>query len=99
VHELPGGGGSGGGGGAGGESVGDAILRAAEELDAAALVMLSHEKTKLEQFIWGSVSKEVASRTKRPVVLVHWVSGEERVERERVEREGENERGSWERKL
>ena len=63
VHELT--------GSSAGESVGDAILRTAEELDAAALVMLSHEKKKLEQFIWGSVSKEVASRTKRPVVLVH----------------------------
>ena len=63
VHELA--------GSSAGESVGDAIIRTAEELDAAALVMLSHEKKKLEQFIWGSVSKEVASRTKRPVVLVH----------------------------
>ena len=63
VHELA--------GSSAGESVGDAILRTAEELDAAALVMLSHEKKRLEQLIWGSVSKEVASRTKRPVVLVH----------------------------
>ena len=63
VHELT--------GSSAGESVGDAIIRTAEELDAAALVLLSHEKRKLEQFIWGSVSKEVASRTKRPVVLVH----------------------------
>lgn len=51
--------------------VGASIVAAADGLDAAAVVMLAHSRSRVQEFVWGSVSKYVAAHTTRPVVLVH----------------------------
>jgi len=51
--------------------VGATIITAADGLDAAAVVLLAHSRSRVQEFVWGSVSKYVAAHTTRPVVLVH----------------------------
>ncbi len=51
--------------------VGMAVCEKAEELNAEPLVLFAHHRSKLEEWLLGSVSKFCAANCKRPVVLVH----------------------------
>lgn len=53
------------------ETVAATIVRTAAELGAAQLVMISHAKPRLQEAIWGSVSKAVVAAARMPVTLVH----------------------------
>ena len=53
------------------EAVAATILRTATDLRAANLVMVSHHKARLQEALWGSVSKTVAAQARMPVTLVH----------------------------
>jgi len=53
------------------EAVAATILRTATEIGAANLVMVSHHKARLQEALWGSVSKTVAAQARMPVTLVH----------------------------
>lgn len=52
------------------ESVTSAILKHAQDLDAAALVTLSGHKGELEEFLLGSVTASLAHRSEVPVLVV-----------------------------
>ncbi|KAF8056765.1 SECA2 [Scenedesmus sp. PABB004] len=51
------------------ESVGHVLCKKAEELDAAAIVMASHNKDRVAEFFLGSVSQYCTHHSKRPVVI------------------------------
>lgn len=53
------------------KTVGWAVCRKAEELQASPLVLAAHQKSKLEEMLLGSVSKFCVSHCKRPVLLIH----------------------------
>ncbi len=53
------------------EAVAFTILKAADEIGASNLVMVSHHKARLHEALWGSVSKTVAAQARIPVTLVH----------------------------
>ena len=52
-------------------SVAAAITHHADALDATAVVLLAHGRSRVQELVWGSVSKAVTASTTRPVVLVH----------------------------
>eukprot|EP00879_Flechtneria_rotunda_P003575 GHRR01003809.1.p1 GENE.GHRR01003809.1~~GHRR01003809.1.p1 ORF type:complete len:175 (+),score=39.74 GHRR01003809.1:47-526(+) len=52
------------------ESVGHVLCKKAEELDAAAICMASHNKGRMAQFFLGSVSQYCIHHSKRPVIIV-----------------------------
>ena len=51
-------------------SVAAAIVGAADDLDAAAVVLLAHGRTRVQELVWGSVSKAVQAASGRAVVLI-----------------------------
>lgn len=53
------------------EAVAFTILQAATEVKASQLCMTSHNRARLHEAIWGSVSKTVAAQARIPVTLVH----------------------------
>lgn len=54
-----------------GEMIGDVIARFAGDVDAAALVMASHKKSKLQELIMGSVSKHAANHSNTATIILH----------------------------
>jgi nucleotide-binding universal stress UspA family protein len=52
------------------ESITSAILKHAQDLNAAALVTLSGHKGELEEFLLGSVTASLAHRSEVPVLVV-----------------------------
>jgi nucleotide-binding universal stress UspA family protein len=54
-----------------GHDIGRLVCEEAERLEASPLVMYSHQKSRVEEFFLGSVSKYCSSACKRPVLLVH----------------------------
>jgi nucleotide-binding universal stress UspA family protein len=54
-----------------GHDIGQVVCQEAEKLSASPLVMYSHQKSRMEEFFLGSVSKYCATACKRPVLLVH----------------------------
>lgn len=56
---------------AGSGPVWDAIVRAADERDVAAVAMGSRGLTRLRQMVLGSVSEGVVRHSARPVLIVH----------------------------
>lgn len=53
------------------DSIGTALCKKAEELNAAVLVVARHDKSKLQQFFLGSVSSFCLEHSKRPVLVHH----------------------------
>lgn len=53
------------------EPVGQAICGVASEVDAFAVVMASHKKSRLVELFLGSVSKYTTSHAKRAVIVLH----------------------------
>lgn len=51
-------------------SAADAILRAADQLDAHLIAMTSHGRTGLGRLVFGSVAGEVLHRSTRPLLVV-----------------------------
>lgn len=52
------------------ESVGHVLCKKADELDAVAIVMASHNKGRMAEFFLGSVCQYCTHHSKRPVVIV-----------------------------
>jgi len=55
----------------GGHSDGEAVLKAAEELEADLLVMGAYSHSRLRELIWGGVTQEVIEGTNIPVLMNH----------------------------
>lgn len=53
------------------EMIGDTIARFAAKVEAAALVMASHKKSKLQELLLGSVSKHAANRSNTATIVLH----------------------------
>eukprot|EP01024_Parvocaulis_polyphysoides_P023193 TRINITY_DN21442_c0_g1_i2.p4 TRINITY_DN21442_c0_g1~~TRINITY_DN21442_c0_g1_i2.p4 ORF type:complete len:156 (-),score=19.39 TRINITY_DN21442_c0_g1_i2:441-908(-) len=53
------------------DSIGDVVCKKAEELEACAVVMAKHQKSKVMEFFLGSVTNYCMHRCRRPVVVVH----------------------------
>lgn len=53
------------------ESIVDAVCHAAADLDAAVIVVASHKKSRLEQLLTGSSSRDVAGNAPIPVLVFH----------------------------
>jgi nucleotide-binding universal stress UspA family protein len=52
------------------ESVADAIVAAAERLDVEAVCMATHGRSGISALVAGSVAREVAASSKRPLLLL-----------------------------
>lgn len=52
------------------ESVGHVLCKKADELDAVAIVMASHNKGRMAEFFLGSVTNYCTHHSHRPVVIV-----------------------------
>eukprot|EP01025_Chloroclados_australasicus_P016324 TRINITY_DN1814_c0_g1_i2.p4 TRINITY_DN1814_c0_g1~~TRINITY_DN1814_c0_g1_i2.p4 ORF type:complete len:156 (+),score=15.35 TRINITY_DN1814_c0_g1_i2:696-1163(+) len=53
------------------DSIGGVVCRKAEELEACAVVMAKHQKSKVTEFFLGSVTNYCMHRCRIPVVVVH----------------------------
>jgi nucleotide-binding universal stress UspA family protein len=53
------------------DSIGTALCKKAEELNAAVIVVARHNKSKMQQFFLGSVSSYCVEHCKRPVLVHH----------------------------
>ncbi|KAK9814802.1 hypothetical protein WJX72_011691 [[Myrmecia] bisecta] len=53
------------------DSIGNVICKKVLELNAAAVIMASHNKSRLQEFFLGSVTNHVTNHCKRPVLVVH----------------------------
>jgi nucleotide-binding universal stress UspA family protein len=53
------------------DSIGDAVCKRAEALNAAMVVLTKHQRGALSEFFLGSTAIFVAKRCTMPVVLIH----------------------------
>eukprot|EP01023_Acetabularia_acetabulum_P009686 TRINITY_DN14383_c0_g1_i14.p3 TRINITY_DN14383_c0_g1~~TRINITY_DN14383_c0_g1_i14.p3 ORF type:complete len:156 (+),score=26.14 TRINITY_DN14383_c0_g1_i14:551-1018(+) len=53
------------------DSIGEVVCKKSEELQACAVVMAKHQKSKVTEFFLGSVTNYCMHRCTRPVVVVH----------------------------
>jgi len=54
-----------------GQSDGEAVLKAVDELEADLLVMGAYSHSRLRELIWGGVTQEVIEGTGIPVLMNH----------------------------
>lgn len=53
------------------ESIGAMVVRTADEVHAAAIVIASHSRTRLQEFYLGSTTNYITAHSQRPVLVVH----------------------------
>ena len=53
------------------DSIGVVLVKLAEQLNAAALVLAKHDKGRLSEFLLGSVTRYVTHHCRQPVLVMH----------------------------
>lgn len=53
------------------DSIGEAIVKRADAIDAAAVVLAKHQRGKVAEFFLGSVTKYVTQHIQKPLVVLH----------------------------
>lgn len=54
-----------------GAGIGDNIVRMANDVDATAVVVSSHRKSMLAEFMMGSISNFLVHQCEKPVIVLH----------------------------